>query len=109
MFVRFALTAELAFNSDIPAEARGAVEKTVEESNAVLFRKGVPKGVDEREVGRITSWSVEAQYIRIAIESGAYTRLPVQKTDHRGAGEVPAGVAEYFDQGVPDHDDWGDP
>jgi seryl-tRNA synthetase len=74
MFVRFALTAELAFNSDITAEATGAVEKTVEESNAVLFRKGVPKGVDEREVGRITSWSVEAQYIRIAIESGAYTR-----------------------------------
>ena len=74
MFVRFALTAELAFSSDIPAEAKNAVEKAVAESNTVLFKKGVPKGVDEREVGRITSWSVEAQCIRLVIESGAYTR-----------------------------------
>lgn len=74
MFVRFTLTAELSFNSDIPADAVSAIEKTVAESNAVLFKKGVPKGVDEREVGRITSWSVVTNTIRLAIESGTYTR-----------------------------------
>ena len=74
MFVRFALTAELTFNSDLSAEAKNAVEKAVAESNTVLFKKGVPKGVDEREVGRITRWSVEANGIRLEIESGTYTR-----------------------------------
>lgn len=74
MFVRFALTAELSFNSDISPEAKKAVEKTVAESNTILFKKGVPKGVDDREVGRITDWSVEGNVVRLAIESGTYTR-----------------------------------
>ncbi|MCX6692809.1 MAG: hypothetical protein NTW33_12385 [Methanoregula sp.] len=74
MFVRFALTAELSFNSDISPEAKKAVETTVAESNTTLFKKGVPKGVDDREVGRITDWSVEGNVVRLAIESGTYTR-----------------------------------
>lgn len=74
MFVRFALTAKLNFNNELSSDAKNSVEKTVTESNTVLFKKGVPKGTQEREIGRITTWSVEENAIYLFIESGTYTR-----------------------------------
>ena len=51
---RFSLTADLVFSKEIPDEALPAIARAVEEANTVLFRKGVPKGAPEEEIGRIT-------------------------------------------------------
>lgn len=74
MFVRFALKAELMFSADLDAEAVEAVGKLVQEANHTLFRKGVPQGVAEEEIGRITNWSVAGNVLSLDIGSGAYTR-----------------------------------
>jgi seryl-tRNA synthetase len=74
MFVRFSLSAEMHLSSDITPEAGQAVERSVTEANTVLFRRGVPAGVDEQEIGRITGWKAEGDRITLEIESGPYTR-----------------------------------
>jgi seryl-tRNA synthetase len=74
MFVRFALDAELIFSADLTPEAVQAVGTLVEESNRTLFRKGVPAGAGEDEIGRIVSWSAEGSRVFLSIESGPYTR-----------------------------------
>ncbi|ACL17922.1 serine--tRNA ligase [Methanosphaerula palustris] len=75
MFVRFALTADLSFSGEIPGEAAEAVEKTVTDSNTVMFRRGVPKGATDDEIGRITDWKIEGNTLSLTIESGPYTRV----------------------------------
>lgn len=75
MFVRFALTADLLFSGEIPGDAVEAVEKTVTDSNTVMFRRGVPAGAAEDEIGRITDWKIEGNTLSLTIESGPYTRV----------------------------------
>lgn len=75
MFVRFALTADLLFSGEIPGDAAEAVEKTVTDSNTVMFRRGVPAGAAEGEIGRITDWKIEGNTLSLTIESGPYTRV----------------------------------
>lgn len=74
MFVRFALNAELHFSSEIPAAAADAVDQAVHEANTSAFRRGVPKGTPDAEIGRITAWQVKGNTLSIEIESGPYTR-----------------------------------
>ena len=74
MFVRFALDAELVFSAVLSPEAVQATGALVDECNRVLFRKGVPAGVEEGEIGRIVHWSAEGDRVMISLESGPYTR-----------------------------------
>src|SRR5512138_3503561 len=74
MFVRFALSAELHFSSEIPAAATDAVDQAVHEANTSVFRRGVPKGTPDAEIGRITAWQVTGNTLLLEIESGPYTR-----------------------------------
>ncbi|MDD1719841.1 MAG: serine--tRNA ligase [Methanoregulaceae archaeon] len=74
MSVRFNLDAGLLFNADIPAEAAATVEKMVGEANKTLFRKGVPAGVPEDEIGRIEDFSIAGSVLGLRIRSGPYTR-----------------------------------
>jgi len=74
MSVRFSLTAGLFTNNEISDEAKLAVEKAIEEANTVLFRKGVPDGVDVTEIGQITGFHISKNSTELNFESGTYTR-----------------------------------
>jgi seryl-tRNA synthetase len=74
MFIRFALSAVMHLSSEAPPEAVPAVEAAVREANENLFRRGVPAEADERDIGRITSWSITDTALVLTIESGPYTR-----------------------------------
>jgi seryl-tRNA synthetase len=74
MHVHFALKADLWFSGEIGPDARAAVELAVKEANGRVFTRGVPKGVPQAEVGRITVWDVEENLLFLEIESGGYTR-----------------------------------
>ena len=64
----------MVFNKDIPPEAPAVVEAVVTEANEELFRRGVPQGADDADIGRITAWNVDGKILHLAIESGPYTR-----------------------------------
>jgi hypothetical protein len=70
MFIRFTLTAALHFSKDIPPEAYATVEKTVDEANTTLFRRGVPAEAEDDQIGTITRWNVDGPVLTITIESG---------------------------------------
>src|SRR5512137_2137079 len=75
MQVRFRLEAELRFSSSFTPEAEQATRALIDEANRVLFMKGVPKGVDPSEVGRIAgSPQFTDNLLALTFESGAYTR-----------------------------------
>ncbi len=74
MQTHFCLKATLGFNTEFPVEAVPVVEGLVNEANTVLFRRGVPAGAAEDEVGRITAWKVDGNELTLEIESGPYTR-----------------------------------
>jgi seryl-tRNA synthetase len=71
---RFDLRADLVFSKEIPAGLGPELDRAVEEANAVLFRKGVPKDAPADEIGRITAHSIAGPVLSVALESGGYTR-----------------------------------
>ena len=74
MPVRFSLIASLSTSNEITNEAKLAVEKTIQEGNMTLFKKGVPKSVDVAEIGQITGFQFSGNSIQLHFESGTYTR-----------------------------------
>ncbi|MDD1674968.1 MAG: serine--tRNA ligase [Methanomicrobiales archaeon] len=74
MFVRFLVSARLHFSGSLSAEGIEAVDRAVHEANISLFRRGVPQGVKDGEIGRIAAWQVEGTALYLEIESGPYTR-----------------------------------
>jgi seryl-tRNA synthetase len=75
MQMRFQVDAVIPCSGNLSTEAVRELEKEVEEANTILFRKGVPSGVDASEIGRITAFSVQGDRILISLESGPYTRV----------------------------------
>jgi seryl-tRNA synthetase len=75
MQVRFRLEAGLRFSSPFTPEAEQATLALIDEANRLLFMKGVPKGVDPSEVGRITGIpQFRENILDLTFESGPYTR-----------------------------------
>lgn len=75
MQVRFRLEAVLRFSSPFTPEAEQATLALIDEANRLLFMKGVPKGVDPSEVGRITGIpQFRENILDLTFESGPYTR-----------------------------------
>lgn len=74
MHVHIALKADLVWSGDLPPEAVDAIGHVVEEANRTQFRKGVPPGVQEEEIGRIICWNACGNLLSLEIESGPYTR-----------------------------------
>ncbi len=73
--MRFEVEAILSCSGPLPNEAVQVLQEAVEEANARLFRKGVPREVDPTEIGRITTWKVVEDRILLTLESGPYTRV----------------------------------
>ncbi|NLX50327.1 MAG: serine--tRNA ligase [Methanospirillum sp.] len=71
---RFSLTADLVLSREVPEAALPEIDRAVQEANTTLFRRGVPREVPDREVGRITSCTVSGPGMTITLESGGYTR-----------------------------------
>jgi seryl-tRNA synthetase len=74
MFVHFALKADLVWSAGLSPEAIEAAGHAIEEANRVQFRKGVPLGTPEGEIGRIVRWCASGNQLTLEIESGPYTR-----------------------------------
>ncbi len=75
MQVHFTLKASVQLSAIISPDFEDIIRKAAEEANNVIFRKGVPSGIDDSEIGRITGITVKENYIEITIESGTYTRV----------------------------------
>ena len=75
MQLRFKLEAGLRFSAPFTPEAEQATRGLIDEANRGLFMRGVPKGVDPAEVGRITGTpEFRENVLLLTFESGAYTR-----------------------------------
>ncbi|NYT16796.1 MAG: serine--tRNA ligase [Methanomicrobiales archaeon] len=75
MQLRFRLEAGLRFSAPFTPEAEQTARALIDEANQVLFMRGVPKGVDPAEVGRITGTpEFRENVLLLTFESGAYTR-----------------------------------
>ena len=75
MQLRFRLEAGLRFSAPFTPEAEQTARALIDEANRVLFMRGVPKGVDPAEVGRITGTpEFRENVLLLTFESGAYTR-----------------------------------
>ncbi|MDD1675310.1 MAG: serine--tRNA ligase, partial [Methanomicrobiales archaeon] len=73
--MRFQIEAVIQCSGVLSEEASRVLEKAVTEANTILFRRGVPSNIDATEIGRITAWEVQGDRIRLALESGPYTRV----------------------------------
>lgn len=74
MFVRFRLGATIQCSGTLHDEAVLVLAQTIEEANTVLFKKGVPRDVENSEIGKIQSWETRENVLAVEIESGTYTR-----------------------------------
>jgi seryl-tRNA synthetase len=74
MRTRFQLEAALTFSGELTPDAADVLREVVDQANRVHFRKGVPPGVPEEEIGRITGAEIEGSTAVLEIESGPYTR-----------------------------------
>jgi seryl-tRNA synthetase len=75
MQLRFRMTADLHFSTGFTEEAQTAFLKAIRDSD-LLFMKGVPKGTDPDEVGRIEGVpQIEENRVRLEFASGPYTRV----------------------------------
>jgi len=75
MWLHFEMKTDLHFSSDFTEEAEKAFRKAIEDS-ALLFMKGVPKGVNPDEVGHIEGDPhIEGNRVELEFASGPYTRV----------------------------------
>ena len=74
MQIRFKLDAELELSSEFPQNLASTIENAVREANEIHFKKGVPKSINDVEIGKITYWETKENVLFLQIVSGPYTR-----------------------------------
>jgi len=75
MWLHFTMKTDLQFSADFSDESKAAFLKAVEASGP-LFWKGVPKGANPDEVGRIEGIPrIEGNRVKLEFVSGPYTRV----------------------------------
>jgi seryl-tRNA synthetase len=115
MSVRFSLIAALSTSNEITDEVKFAFEKAQVEANTTLFKKGVPKSVDVKEIGQLIDIKYSGNTTELKFESGTYTRVhdalfrfkkyvaPVLGSYHIGIRGIDVKKYKMTITGVPDN------